>query len=172
MRKVLSKKFFERSAVVVAKDLLGKFLVIKREGREASYIITETEAYHGHSDKASHASKGRTERNDPMFGKPGYWYIYLIYGMYWMLNIVTGKEKQPSAVLIRDIESYDGPGKLTKALKITKSFNTIAASKKFGLWIEDRGIHVPSARIVRTPRIGVAYAEEWAEKLYRFHIKK
>ncbi len=135
-------------------------------------MITETEAYDGLDDRASHASKGKTPRTEVMFGPPGHWYVYLIYGMYEMLNIVTGPEGYPSAVLIRGVQDTDGPGKLTRQLGITRAFNTKAAAKEAGLWIEDRGIVIPQNSIIRLPRIGVAYAGKWAHKPWRFLLKK
>ena len=133
-------------------------------------MIIETEAYDGFDDLASHAARGRTARNEIMFGKPGHWYVYLIYGMYEMLNVVTGAEGYPSGVLIRGLEGIDGPGKLTRELKVTRSLNTQSVSKESGLWIEDRGMVISPKRIRKTPRIGVAYAGKWAKKPWRFHI--
>lgn len=168
MRRVVRPDFFARTADVVAPDLLGKFLVRDR----AAYLITETEAYDGFEDKASHASRGRTKRTEVMFGRPGHWYVYLIYGMHEMLNIVTGPESYPSAVLIRAVEGIEGPGKLTRALGITRSLNGRLATRATGLWIEDRGVAIASADIVSAPRVGVGYAGEWAEKEWRFTIQK
>ena len=116
MKKVLKKKFFERGAEKVAYDLIGKYLVRFRRGKEKAYKITEVEAYLGEEDGGSHARFGKTGRNAVMFGPPGVFYIYLIYGMYSMLNIVTDKNQAPSAVLIRGVEEFNGPGKLTKSL--------------------------------------------------------
>lgn len=146
MQMILSLKFFERSAVKVARDLLGKFLVRRWRGKEIALMITEVEAYHGFNDKASHAARGLTPRNKIMFGEAGYWYIYFIYGTHWMLNIVTGKKGVPSAVLIRGVKGFNGPsagsgqgpGKLTKTFHINKSLNGKTADKKSGLWVEDR----------------------------------
>lgn len=169
MKKVLSDKFFARPAPVVAEDLLGKFLVRKVNGKEISSMIIETEAYEGVEDLASHASKGRTARTEVMFGPPGHIYIYLIYGMYFMLNIVTGKKEEPSAVLIRGTEEFSGPGKLTKGTLINKELNTLTASPKTGLWFEDRGVKIDKKEIETTPRIGVSYAGRiWAKKPWRF----
>ncbi|MDP2668509.1 MAG: DNA-3-methyladenine glycosylase [bacterium] len=114
MLTVLGKKFFERSALKVAKELLGKFLVrgdpTARGGRIAkAYMITEVEAYLGPKDKASHARSGKTKRNAPMFGEAGRWYVYFTYGMYWMLNIVTGPKDFPAAVLIRGVSGHVFP---------------------------------------------------------------
>jgi DNA-3-methyladenine glycosylase len=166
--KVLQKDFFEQKTPVVAEQLLGKFLV--RDG--VAYMITETEAYDGFHDKASHASRGETPRNKVMFGEAGVWYVYFVYGMHNMLNIVTGKEKNPAAVLIRGVEGISGPARLTKALKIDRAMNEKKSEPKNGLWIEDRGISVTKKQIEKTPRIGVDYAgPEWAGKKWRFVIK-
>ncbi len=149
----------------MAQELLGTYLVLA-DG--TAHMITEVEAYDGEHDKACHASRGCTPRNAPMYGAAGQWYVYLCYGMYDMLNIVTGKKGYPAAVLIRGVEGLNGPGKLTKALGITRTFNTCVANKKSGLWIEDRGVVVHKKHITAAPRIGVAYAQEWARKPYRF----
>lgn len=174
MARVLGEKFFIRSADRVAPDLLGKILVRQCGGETKRYRIVETEAYEGPLDKASHASRGRTARTEVMFGPPGRWYVYLIYGMYEMLNIVTGPEDHPGAVLIRGVKldhvHLDGPGKVTKQLHITRALNAKKAAPKNGLWIE-YAKPVPSKAIERTPRIGVAYAEEWAGKPWRFVLK-
>lgn len=172
MKKLLTKQFFSNSALSVAKNLIGKYLVRKLNGKEKAYMITEVEAYVGPHDKASHASRGKTKRTEVMFGQAGIFYVYLIYGMYWMLNVVTDKADYPSAVLIREIEGYEGPGKLTKALKINKTLNGKEAAPQNGLWFEDRGVRIPKRRIKRTPRIGVSYAKEWAPKPYRFVLKR
>lgn len=172
MNHALDKEFFERPTLVVARELLGKFLVID----DKAVMITEVEAYDGHEDKASHASKGKTKRTAVMFGPAGYWYVYLIYGMYDMLNIVTGPKDYPAAILIRGVidengKKYNGPGKLTKALRITKKFNNQKADKKTGLWVEDRGVKIPKNKIKKSARIGVNYAGPiWAAKEYRFYI--
>lgn len=170
MQRVLGKSFFSRTADIVAPELLGKFLVRERGGARAAYMITETEAYDGFDDTASHAAKGKTKRAEVMHGPPARWYVYFIYGMYEMLNIVTGEDGYPSAVLIRGVVGIDGPGKLTRELGITRDFYGKAATPRNGLWIEDRGIAIPRSGMVATPRIGVAYAGEWAMKEWRFVI--
>jgi DNA-3-methyladenine glycosylase len=149
---------------------------------EIAVMITEVEAYDGPHDKASHASRGLTERNAVMFGEGGYFYVYLCYGMYEMLNVVTGEKDYPAAILFRGAEinekgmdkiSLNGPGKLTKFLKITRTFNKKLASQETGLWFEDRGIKIPEKMIKRTPRIGVDYAGPvWKNKKYRFILTK
>jgi len=173
MRKMLGSKFFERSSIVVAKDLIGKFLIREQGGEVESFMITETEAYDGEKDLACHASKGRTKRTEILYAKPGIFYIYLIYGMYHMLNIVTDKKDYPSAVLIRGVKSISGPGRVTKKLKIDRMLHGKEAGKKSSLWLEDRGIMVNQKDILKTARIGVDYAGPiWSKKLYRFLLKK
>lgn len=179
MRKVLPQKLFKRPTLRVAEHLLGKFLVRRRRGKTVAVMITEVEAYDGPQDKASHAHRGRTARTEVMFGEAGRWYVYLIYGMYSMLNIVTGPENYPAAVLIRGGKTIlsngkekvlNGPGRLTKFLKIDKKLNGHRAEKKSLLWLEDRGIKIKKSGIKKTPRIGVGYAKEWAKKPYRFLV--
>jgi len=167
----LKRDFYNRSTVKVAQDLLGKFLIHKIDGQVYEAQILETEAYAGFDDKASHASRGETPRNKIMFGPPGFAYVYLIYGMYHCLNIVTEKESYPAAVLIRklDYPSADGPGKLTRAFKITKENTNNIDVTADELWIEDRGIR---PQIGSAKRIGVDYAGESANLLWRFYLKK
>lgn len=172
MRKVLKKDFFERKTVVVAKDLLGKFLVRKIKNEEASYMITEVEAYIGPHDLACHSSRGRTPRNEVMYMKAGTIYVYFTYGMHFMLNIITEKKDFPAGVLIRGVKGIVGPGRVTKALSIDKKLNKLPLSKKTGLWIEDRGEIVSTKNISATPRIGINSAGEiWAKKKLRFLLK-
>ncbi len=167
--KLLTQKFFDRPVLDVASDLLGKFLVRKVGKIERAFMITEVEAYDGIKDLASHASKGRTNRTEAMFGEAGNFYIYLVYGMHWMLNVVTGPKSYPAAILIRGLEGISGPGKATKALSIDKMLNSKKAEKGSGLWFEDRGISVDNRQIKRMPRIGVDYAGPvWSKKKYRF----
>jgi DNA-3-methyladenine glycosylase len=166
---VLSQSFFERSAILVARDLLGKVLVRRYDGKEVRGIITETEAYIGPQDLAAHSSKGRTPRTEVMFGPAGNWYVFFTYGIHWMLNVVTGKEEHAAAVLIRGLDIVSGPARLTKALHIDGSFYGKPISRSSDLWIEDAGTKVSSKNIKRTPRIGVDYAGPiWALKPYRF----
>jgi DNA-3-methyladenine glycosylase len=179
MGKTLQKSFFERSTLTVARGLLGKYLVRRypstgsgRRSRVVAAMITEVEAYDGPHDKASHASRGRTKRNAPMFGPAGYWYVYFTYGMHWMLNIVTGREGYPAAVLIRGVENVNGPARVTKFFKIGKGFNNKKARRRTGLWIENRGARISPSYIKRSSRIGVPYAGPlWAKKRWRFHIR-
>jgi DNA-3-methyladenine glycosylase len=165
MRKKLRKDFFEQPTLFIAEKLLGKSLV--RNGKR--FMITETEAYDGFEDKASHASRGETSRNRVMFGEAGVWYVYFVYGIHSMLNIVTGTKGYPAAVLIRGIENISGPARLTKALGVDRSMNEQKAIPESGLWIEDNGIFVPKNKIKKTPRIGIVFAgEEWSKKPWRF----
>lgn len=153
---------------MVANDLLGKYLVRNVKGEEISGKIIETEAYIGPQDLACHAARGRTSRTEVMYGEAGRFYIYFTYGMHFMLNVVTDSVDYPAAVLIRGLDNVSGPGRLTKKLQIGRDLNGKVASKKSGMWFEDLGIKVASKNIIRTPRIGVAYAGVWAKKLYRF----
>ncbi len=171
--RILRRPFFRRSTHRVARELLGKYLVRKIRGKEIAVMITEVEIYDGIADKASNASRGKTARNEIMFGKPGHWYIYLCYGVHEMLNVVTREQGYPAAILIRGVEGVNGPGKLTKLLKITRTQNKKRAAPGSGLWIEDRGVRIPEKAIKKTPRIGVDYAGPyWAGKKWRFVIKK
>lgn len=155
----------------MARELLGKYLVRKIGSKIVRAKITETEAYCGPHDLACHASKGMTPRTKVMFGPPGHAYIYLIYGMYHCLNIVTEKEGNPSAVLIRGLEldGMDGPGKLCRGLKIDKTLNGIDICGSRYLWIEN-GAKVPKNKIKKSKRIGVDYAGKWKDKLWRFYL--
>lgn len=166
MKRFLSESFFERSAVVVAQELIGCVLCREIEGKVLPYPILETEAYLDSEDLASHARFGKTQRNAPMFGPPGRWYVYLCYGMYSMLNVVTEKNGIPSAVLIRAIEGIQGPGRLTRALSIHRKFNNQLCHPQSDLWIAPA---TQTYTITATPRIGIDYAGPiWSQKLYRF----
>ena len=167
-RHVLETDFFARPALVVARELIGKYLVCRTPAGETSAIVTETEAYIGPHDLACHASKGRTPRTEVLFGPPGCWYVYFVYGIHWMLNAVTDTDGYPSAVLLRGAGQWNGPAKLTKALAIDKRFNSQPISMDTGLWFEDRDFRAARGQIKRTPRIGVNYSGEWAAKPYRF----
>jgi DNA-3-methyladenine glycosylase len=176
MRDVLKRDFFDRRVLEVAPQLLGKYLVQRYKGRERAYRIIEVEAYDGEADKACHASRGKTNRTKVMFGPAGHWYVYLIYGMHEMLNIVTGPGITPSAVLLRRVEfagrRISGPGRITKQLHVTRTLNAQPADTSAGLWIEDRGEHIARKNITRTPRIGVDYAGTWKDKPYRFVLRE
>lgn len=163
----LKTDFYQRDVLFVAPELLGKQLIcLTSDGVRLSHLITEVEAYKGTGDLACHASKGLTSRNKVMFMGGGLVYVYLIYGMYWMLNIVTSVEGDPEAVLIRGISDYSGPGRLSKHLGIDKSFYAEDMSTSQRIWIEDIGF---CPRYITTPRIGVDYAGTyWASKPWRF----
>ncbi|KKP68865.1 MAG: hypothetical protein UR66_C0003G0130 [Candidatus Moranbacteria bacterium GW2011_GWE1_35_17] len=189
--KKLTYKFFNRKTALVARELLGKVLIYKNKDQIISGIIVETEAYVGPKDLASHASRGKTPRNEVMFGEAGHWYIYLIYGFYNCLNIVTEEKNYPAAVLIRAVEPLEGislmeinrktkklenltsgPGKLCQAFGIDKNLNHISAlNKKSPLFIGDIGTKIPKSKIIKTTRIGVDYAGKWKDKKLRFYIK-
>jgi DNA-3-methyladenine glycosylase len=163
--------FFDRPADRVARELLGAWLVVRGEdGRLRRHAVFETEAYLGAHDLACHGSKGMTKRNAVMFGPAGRWYVYLCYGMHWMLNVVTGAEGVPAAVLIRGAGEFVGPGRVTKGLGIDQSFNGLPTGRKTGLWLEPSGVAIPRRWIRRTPRIGVGYAGAWAEKPLRYVV--
>lgn len=183
MNKILNQKFFNRPTLCVAREMLGRVLCRKIRKRIIRLEITEVEAYDGPKDKASHAHRGKTKRNEPMFGEAGRWYVYFTYGMHWMLNIVTGPAGYPAAILIRAgicrgqtstivgrSMEISGPARLTKFLKINGKFNGKTAGRISGLWVEKKN-RVSSKKIQRASRIGVAYAgETWSKKLYRFRI--
>lgn len=168
MGRRLGRDFFDRDTLAVARELIGMRLVRVTERGVEARVITETEAYDGPDDLASHASKGKTPRSSVMFGEPGTIYVYLVYGMHHMLNIVTGESGYPAAVLIRGVEGVSGPGRIAKALGVTRDMNAKALGDEAGLWIESGGENVPDSEVMKTPRIGVAYAGEWAGKPYRF----
>ncbi len=169
---ILKYSFFQQDTFLVAENLLGCFLVKRRKNRKIEkYMITEVEVYDGFRDRASHASKGKTKRNEIMFEEGGNWYVYLVYGMHNMLNITTSYKDNPAAILIRGVENIRGPGRLTKKLEINRSFNKLPANKKTNLWIEDIGVEIKEENIEKTPRIGVAYAGKWAKAPYRFVLK-
>jgi len=168
----LGKIFFDRPVLDVAKDMLGVSLCRRqRDGTITRMIISETEAYDGEEDLACHASKGKTSRNEVMYGPSGVIYIYLCYGIHWLLNIVCREKGYPAAVLLRGTTEVSGPGRLTKRLGIDGGLNRKVASYENGLWFEDN----PRGEIVTEtgPRIGVDYAGKyWAEKPYRFWFSK
>ena len=172
--RILSRSYFNRPTLVVARSLLGKYLVRQNGKATISGKIVEVEAYVGPQDLACHASKGRTQRTEVLFGPPGISYVYLIYGMYHCLNVVTEETGFPAAVLIRAIEVeedlIDGPGKLCRAFSIDRSLNRIDMTTQRHLWFEDRGNKVSRRHIGAFPRIGVDYAGKWADKPYRFRL--
>ncbi|MBI5413529.1 DNA-3-methyladenine glycosylase [Candidatus Peregrinibacteria bacterium] len=172
MKKVLNQAFFDRPAEIVAKELLGKFIISNAGKDEVSLMINEVEAYTGPDDLACHASKGKTGRTQVMFGPAGFFYVYFVYGIHWMLNVVTGKKGFPAAVLIRGAGDIHGPARLTNFLKIGKEFNGKSAEPANGLWFENRGVIIKPGQIKKTPRIGVDYAGRvWAQKPLRFLLR-
>jgi DNA-3-methyladenine glycosylase len=175
MPRILSRDYFERSTLVVARSLVGKYLVRENGTGTMAGKIVETEAYIGPHDLACHASRGRTQRTDVLFGPPGISYVYMIYGMYYCLNVVTEREHYPAAVLIRAIEVdgtlIDGPGRLCRTLAIDRTLNRIDMTIGRQLWFEDRGRRVHARLVGAHPRIGVDYAGEWAHKPFRFRLQ-
>lgn len=168
MNKRIPNAYFQsRDAVFIAKDLIGKTLVRRFENGEIVRMkIVETEAYLGTEDLACHARKGRTSRTSIMFGEGGKVYVYLIYGMYWMLNFVTGKEGEPQAVLVRGVENCIGPGRLGKFLELDKSFYGEDLENSKRIWLEESQV---VGKIRATPRIGINYAGEfWKNIPWRF----
>ena len=162
----LTQEFYSDNAVSLAPKLLGKFLCRRIDNEILKFRITETEAYYGENDTACHAHKGKTERTKIMYEHGGFAYIYLCYGIHNLLNIVTGSQDFPEAVLIRGIENYNGPGKLTKFLQIDRGLNceNLVISDK--LWLEDDGF-IPQYK--SGTRVGIDYAtEEYRDKLWNF----
>lgn len=168
---ILDEKFFHRDCLEVAPDLVGKLIIRKLEsGEEIKLRITETEAYRGTEDKACHASKGRTPRTELLYGESGVIYVYLCYGIHWLLNVITGEKDFPQGVLIRACENFEGPAKLTKKLQIDKSFNGEKIKGNERLYFEDDGL---KPKIKTDKRVGIDYAgEEWAGKPWRFILDK
>jgi DNA-3-methyladenine glycosylase len=182
---ILKKSFYQKNTLYVAQDLLGCFLVRKINGRIIKGIITETEAYIGEDDLACHASRGRTPRTEIMYGEAGQAYVYMIYGMYHCLNIVTERKNFPAAVLIRGIKivdknppllnkervgvRFDGPGKLCKFLKIDRKLNGLDLTRGKKLWIE-KGLKIKNSKIKNSRRVGLDYAKHCKHYLWRFYI--
>lgn len=165
----LTREFFTRDVLDIAPELPGKIMVMRfGDGTFGRYQVTDVEAYRGEEDKACHACRGRTSRTEIMFHEGGHLYIYLIYGMYWMLNIVTGQENNPQAVLIRGVENITGPGKVTKSLGIDRSFYGEDLVNSERIWFEDNGI---TPAVKTSPRIGIDYAGEyWKTRPWRYYI--
>jgi len=170
--RVLSRAYFRRPTLQVARSLLGKYLV-----RKAGRII-EVEAYIGTEDRACHASKGRTARTEVMFGPAGVSYVYLIYGMHHCFNIVTERVGFPSAVLVRAVEDaetqtlLDGPGLVCRFFAIDRRLNCMDLTAGERLWVEDRGERVSPSTITVGRRINVDYAGIWSKQPWRFRLKE
>ncbi|MDO4750272.1 MAG: DNA-3-methyladenine glycosylase [Eubacteriales bacterium] len=166
----LDAEFFSRDCLEAAPELVGKLLVrAMPDGSELRLRITETEAYRGESDTACHAHRGRTPRTEVMYGPPGTLYVYLCYGIHWMLNIVTSDAEVPQAILLRGCDTAEGPGRLTKKMHIDGTLNR---GSIFGdeLWVEDDGFR---GEIVRDRRIGIGYASKAdQDRLWRFSLRK
>ena len=172
----LPRSFYDRDTRLVARELLGKWLVHQTGGLQHVGKIVEVEAYLGEHDLAAHSSKGLTERTKIMFGPPGHAYVYFIYGMYFCMNVVTEREGHASAVLLRALEPVAhltgrtcGPGLLCRAMKIDRRLNG------HDLLSDDFFIAAPAnagkLTIVKRPRIGVDYAKHWTKRLLRFYLK-
>ncbi len=166
--RTLPLEFFNRPAARVARDLVGKIVVRSLASTTLSLSITETEAYEGEHDLACHSSKGRTARTEVMFGPAGRFYIYRIYGLHWMLNIVTGEVNDAAAVLVRGVDGVSGPGRVAAALNIDSSLNGMSAAPASGIWFE-QNFERKRFHILHTPRIGIDYAGPiWAPKKLSF----
>ena len=173
---MLPRTFYDRDPIEVARELLGKHLVLRVDGVERVGRIVETEAYLGPHDLAAHSARGRTARTEVMFGPPGHAYVYLIYGMHHCMNVVTQAEGQASAVLLRALQPLAnldphtrGPGLLCKAMGIDRRLNGHdLLSPEFHI---AEAISTERIVIVRRPRIGVDYAGHWAKRLLRFYIR-
>ncbi len=167
----LTEEFFRRDALEVAPDLVGKVIVRRLEdGTLLRERIAETEAYRGEEDKGCHASKGRTKRTEVLYGESGVIYVYLCYGMHWLMNVITGEKDFPQGVLFRAGEVHDGPAKLTKYLQVDGSFNGGSMSSSPDIWIEDDGFRPD---IETAPRVGIDYAGDyWKDVPWRFIAKR
>ena len=164
----LTESFFRRECLEVSRDLVGKVLVRRDGDREIRMRIYETEAYCEEQDTACHAHRGRTKRTEVLYAAPGTLYVYLCYGIHDLLNIVTGVENDPQAVLIRACVGAPGPGRLTKALGITREFNRRSVLEGDGLWVEDDGFR---CEILTDKRVGIGYASrEDQDRLWRFRM--
>ncbi|MDD5489335.1 MAG: DNA-3-methyladenine glycosylase [Candidatus Moranbacteria bacterium] len=188
MTKILPREFYSRNTLKIARDLLGCFLVREHRGKTIRAMITETEAYHGEDDLACHASRGRTPRTEVMYGAPGHAYVYMIYGMYHCLNVVTERKDFPAAVLIRELANIermktnknewekitgiklDGPGKICKFLQIDRKLNKLDLAKGEKLWIEKTAQNIAKRDILASKRVGIDYAQHCREYLWRFSL--
>jgi DNA-3-methyladenine glycosylase len=167
MAERFQRTFYERDVLEVAPQLLGQNLVrVGPGGLRSTFVITETEAYRGEEDLACHASKGRTPRTEVMFGEGGHLYMYLIYGMYWMMNVVCAPAGIPQAVLFRGIREADGPGKLSRLVGVDRGFYGEDLVGSGRIWIEESGAR---PEYTSGPRVGIDYAgDPWKSKPWRF----
>ena len=171
---------FNRPTLTVARDLLGKFIVHRQGRRIRSAMITEVEAYKGPQDLASHARGGRrTRRVEPLYGEGGTTYVYLVYGLHWLLNFATAGAGRPEAVLVRGVlagtadapEPVPGPGRVARHLGIDQRLDGLDATTSGRIWVEDRGITVPAHALRRGPRVGIDYSGAyWAARPWRFWV--
>lgn len=170
--KITDRRFFNLPALELAEALLGKIFVHGTEdGRLIRRRITEVEAYCGREDTACHAHKGLTKRTAPMFEEGGILYVYLCYGIFDLLNIVSGKKDEPEAVLIRGVEGATGPGRVSRVLEITRALNRENLTVSPHVWLEDDGFRPAPEGIQRLKRVGISYAaQEDREKPWRLRI--
>ncbi len=168
---VLKDEFFNRDALDVAPELVGKIIVRRLDdGTEISERIAEVEVYRGVEDKACHASKGRTNRTEMLYAESGLLYVYRCYGVHWLMNVVTGEKEQPQCILMRCGEVHDGPAKLTKYLQIDGSFNGEKICGNDRIRIEDDGYR---PKIKTAARVGIDYAERyWRNIEWRYIAEK
>ena len=167
--KIIDKNIFTMSATDLAPFLLGKMLcVMQPDGNVVKLRINETEAYFGEEDTACHAHKGKTKRTEVLYNEGGIAYVYLCYGIHALMNVISGPSGHPEGVLIRGVEGFDGPGKLTKYLGIKTFHNRLSLINSDCIWIEDDGFSPQKIEI--SPRIGIDYAtEEYRNKPWRFY---
>lgn len=173
MKRRLARADFEQPTLAVARTLLGTFVVV----RGTAAMITEVEAYKGPHDLACHARRGlRTPRVEPLYGPGGTVYVYLVYGLHWLLNFSTAGREKPEGVLVRSVLAADGtpvvgPGRVTRHLAIDAAFNALDATTSRTIRLEDRGVRIPPRRVLRGPRVGVDFAGPyWAARPWRFSL--
>jgi DNA-3-methyladenine glycosylase len=179
-RTQLTRASFNLPTLRVSRDLLGKFIVRRHRGRQLAAMITEVEAYKGPRDRAAHTFGGRrTARVEPLYADGGTAYVYLVYGIHWLLNFSTAGAETPEGVLIRGVLTADGakprllsgPGRVTTYLRIDRRLDHVDATRSAVMWLEDRGIRVAASRIMTGPRVGIDYAGAyWAARRWRFWI--
>ena len=168
MGKRLGSKYLSQPATVLAPELLGKLLCRRTKDGILKYRIMETECYYSEADTACHASKGKTDRTKILYEKGGTSYVYLCYGMHSLFNVVAGVEGHPEAVLIRGVTGFNGPGKLTKAMEITRELNGVDMVTSKELWLEDDGC---KPEYIVAKRVGIDYATpEYRDILWRFIV--